>query len=71
MKIIIVDNLSDTTDPGKILPNLHKSESNKTKNECLEYLENLKLPRISDTEKVFCEETLTKPECWEALSFVY
>ena len=73
-KIVIDDNLNETTDPGEILSNLrncysslYKKQSNETENECLEYLENLNLPRLNDAEKAVCEGTLTKQECWEAL----
>ena len=68
-KIVIDDNLNETTDPGEILSNLrnfysslHKRQSYKPENECLEcleYLENLNLPRLNDAEKAVCEETLT------------
>ena len=65
-KIVIDDNLNVTTDPGEILSNLrnfysplYKRQSNKTENECLEYLENLNLPRLNDAEKAVCEGTLT------------
>ena len=61
-------------DPGEILSNLrnfysslYKRQSNKTENECLEYLENLNLPRLNDAEKAVRGGTLTKQECWEAL----
>ena len=54
-KIVIDDNLNETTDPGEILSYLrnfysclYKRQSNKTVNECLEYLENLNLPRLND-----------------------
>ena len=73
-KIVIDDNLNETTNPGEILSSLmnfhsslYKRQSNTTDNECLEYLENLKLPRHNDAEKAVCEGTLTKQECWEAL----
>ena len=65
-KIVIDDNLNVTTDPGEIISNLrnfysplYKRQSNKTGNECLEYLENLNLPRLNDAEKAVCEGTLT------------
>ena len=73
-KIVIDDSFNETTDPGEILSNLrnfysslYKRQSNKTEKECLEYLENLNLPRLSDAEKAVCEGLLTKQECWEAL----
>ena len=71
-KIVIDDNLNETTDPGEILFNLrnfysspYKRQSNKTERECREYLENLKLPRLNDAEKAVCEGTLTIQECLE------
>ena len=73
-KIVIDDSFNETTDPGEILSNLrnfysslYKRQSNKTEKECLEYLENLNLPRLSDAEKAVCEGLLTEQECWEAL----
>ena len=73
-KIVIDDSFNETTDPGEILYNLrnfysslYKRQSNKTGKECLEYLKNLNLPRLSDAEKAVCEGLLTKQECWEAL----
>ena len=57
-KIVIGDSFNETTDPDQILSNLrnfysslYKRQSNKTEKECLEYLENLILPRLSDAEK--------------------
>ena len=73
-KIVIDDNLNETTNLVEILSNLrnfysalYKRQSNKTENECLEYPENVNLPRRNDAEKAVCEGTLTKQECWEAL----
>ena len=66
-KIVIDDSFNETTDPGEILSNLrnfysslYKRQSNKTEKECLEYLENLNLPRLSDAEKAVCKGLLTK-----------
>ena len=66
-KIVIDDNLNETTDPSEILSNLrnfysslYKRQSNKTENEYLEYLKDLNLPRLSDAEKAVCEGTLIK-----------
>ena len=61
-KIVIDDNLNETTVPGEILcdlrnfhSSLYKRQSNKTENECLQCLENLNLPRLNDAEKAVCE----------------
>ena len=61
-KIVIDDNVHETTDPVEILSNLrnfyaflYRRQSNKTENECLEYLENLNLPRLNDAEKAVCD----------------
>ena len=47
---------------------LHKRRSNKTLDECMSYLANISLPKLTDEEKLSCEGKLTKNECWIALS---
>ena len=46
---------------------LYKRRSTKGKEECLEYLKTLKIPKLSDVERESCEDLLTKKECWDAL----
>ena len=47
---------------------LYKRRSNKTADECMFYLANISLPKLTDEEKLSCEGKLTKNECWIALS---
>ena len=47
---------------------LHKRRSNKTVDECMSYLANISLSKLTDEEKLSCEGKLTKNECWIALS---
>ena len=47
---------------------LYKRRSNKTVDECMSYLANISLPKLTDEEKLSCEGKLTKNECWIALS---
>ena len=35
--------------------------------DCLEYLRTLNINQLSEAERVSCEGSLTKRECWEAL----
>ena len=34
----------------------------------MSYLANISLPKLTDEEKLFCEDKLIKNECWIALS---
>ena len=47
---------------------LYKRHSNKTVDECMSYLANISLPKLTDEEKLSCEGKLTEDECWIALS---
>ena len=49
---------------------LYKRCSNKTADECMSYLANISLPKLTDEEKLSCEGKLTKNECWIALSSI-
>ena len=49
------------------IQNCIKKQSTKTENNCLSYLANFELPRLTEDERVLCEGKLTKRECWEAL----
>ena len=46
---------------------LYKRRSNKTVDECMSYLANMNIPKLTDEEKLSCEGKLTKNECWIAL----
>ena len=46
---------------------LYKKQSTKTEKDCLSYLANFKLTRLTESERVLCQGKLTERECWEAL----
>ena len=46
----------------------YKRQSAKTEQDCLEYLHNINIPQLSQSEHQSCEGLLTKRECWKALS---
>ena len=63
-----------STDPDEILSairtfysKLYKKQNTETENDCLSYLANFELPRLTESERVSFEGKLTKRECWEAL----
>ena len=47
--------------------NLYKRHSTKIEEDCLEDLRTLDIPQFSEAERVSCEGSLAKRECWEAL----
>ena len=47
---------------------LYKRCSTKTVDECMSYLANMNMPKLTDEEKLSCEGKLTKNECWNAPS---
>ena len=47
---------------------LYKRRSAKTEHDCMEYLHNINIPQLSQSERESCEGLLTKRECWKALS---
>ena len=64
-----------TTDPKCIMTELMKFYSElytprslKTETECMAYLHNLNLPKLSNDDRRSCEGKLTLQECWEALT---
>ena len=46
---------------------LKKRRSEKFEAECLDFLGNLNIPKLSDDDRISCESKLTLNECWEAL----
>ena len=64
-----------TTDPKCIMAELKKYYSElytprslKTETECMDYLQSLNLPKLSNDDRLSCEGNLTLQECWEALN---
>ena len=59
---VFVSNGTINTDPDEILSaigtfysELYKKQSTKTENDCLSYLANFELPRLTENERVLCE----------------
>ena len=46
---------------------LYKKHSNKSENDCLSFVTNLNLPKLSEYQQTLCEGKLTRRECWESL----
>ena len=46
---------------------LYKKRSEKSEAECLGFLRNLNIPKLSDDDRTSCEGKLTLNECWEEL----
>ena len=46
---------------------LYKRHSNKSESDCLSYVTNLNLPKLSVDLQNLCEGKLTRKECWQAL----
>ena len=72
-RIFISENV-ETTNPYQIMSSLksfyltsYKRRSEKSKAECLDFLRNLNIPKLSDDDRSSCEGKLTLNECWEAL----
>ena len=73
VKILHKDN-ADMTDQNKILKELHEFYSSlfnrkidKTKSECLNFLNTLQIPVISDQHKISCEKALTVEDLKDSL----
>ena len=65
------------TEPSQVMTkikdfhsNLHKRRSMKTEEDSIECLRTLNIPHLSEAERVSCEGSLTKTECWEALTSI-
>ena len=72
-RIFILENV-ETTNPDQIMSSLksfystlYKRRSEKSEAECLDFLRNLNIPKLSDDDRTSCEGKLTLNECWEAL----
>ena len=67
----------ETSDPIEIIRSLKKfysslyaRRSNKTEDECIAYLRNTDIPKLTHDERNVCERKLTKMEIWNALDSV-
>ena len=72
-RIFISENV-ETTNLDQIMSSLrsfysalYKRRSEKSEAECLDFLGNLNIPKLSDDDRTSCEGKLTLNECWEAL----
>ena len=72
-RIYISENV-ETTNLDQIMSSLksfysilYKRWSEKSETECLDFLGNLNIPKLSDDDQTSCEGKLTLNECWEAL----
>ena len=75
MRALLTESGNECTEPSQVLTkikdfysNLYKRCSTKTEEDCIEYLRTLNTPHLSEAELVSCEGSLTKRECWEALT---
>ena len=73
-KLITGNEVDEITDPKHIrselksfYSNLYKKQSMKTDVECLEYLNSINIPCLTDSDAQSCEGRLTIKECWDAL----
>ena len=62
------------TDPSSIMSSaksfnstLYKRRSSKSEKDCLEYLKNINIPKLTENERFSCKGILTKKDCWDAL----
>ena len=49
---------------------LYKRQSAKTEQDCPEYLQNINIPQLCQSESESCEGLLMKRECWKVLSWM-
>ena len=49
---------------------LYKRQREKSEAECLDFLGNLNIPKLSNDDRTSCEGKLTLHECWEALKSI-
>ena len=72
--LVTGNEVDEITDPKHIrselksfYSNLYKRRSMKTEAECLEYLNSINIPCLTDSDTQSCEGRLTVKECWDAL----
>ena len=63
------------TDPSSIMSyvknfysSLYKRHSSKSGKDCLDYLKNINIPKLTENERDSCEGILTTKECWVPFS---
>ena len=73
-KLVTGNEVDEITDPKHIrselksfYSNFYKRQSMKTEGECLEYLNSINIPCLTDSDTQSFEGRLTVKECWNAL----
>ena len=74
IRMILTESSSEVTDSKAILSelksfysNLYEQRSTKTKADCLHYISNFSVPKLSEEDRTICEGKLSKKECYDAL----
>ena len=72
--MILTESSSEITDSNAILSelksfycDLYEQRSTKTKADCLHYISNFNVPKLSEEDRTICEGKLSKKECYDAL----
>ena len=75
LRKVVETNEQETSDPIEIIRSLkdfysssYTRRSNKTEDECITYLGNINIPKLTDDERNVCQGKLTKMEIWYALN---
>ena len=75
MCTLLTESGNECTEPSQVMTeikdfysNLYKRRSTKTEEDCIEYLRTLNTPHLIEAERVSCEGSLTKRECWKVLT---
>ena len=74
IRMILTEHSSEITDSKVIFSelksfysNLYEQRSTKTKADCLHYISNFNVPKLSEEDRTICEGKLSKKECYDAL----
>ena len=72
--MILTESSSEITDSKAILSelksfysNLYEPKCTKTKADCLHYISNVNVPKLSEEDRTICEGKRSKKECYDAL----
>ena len=72
IRTILNESSSEITDSKAILSELksfysylYEQRSTKTKADCLHYISNFSVPKLSEEDRTICEDKLSKKECYE------
>ena len=74
IRMILTESSSEITESKAILSELksfysklYEQRSTKTKADCLHYISNVRVPKLSEEDRTICEGKLSKKECYDAL----